>query len=59
MAKMELKLTLHKRVWVSPLLEVAAHLCALTSFVSEPVAERLSKRITTFIAKYGFRVQVR
>lgn len=59
MAKIEITLSLRRRRWVSPLLNVAAYSCALVSLVNERAADWLSERLTTFIAKHGFRIEAR
>jgi hypothetical protein len=57
MAKVELTLTLHKKAWVSPLLEAGAYACALTSIVSWRCAHWLSEGLTSVVAKHGFRIK--
>lgn len=57
MAKIEVTLKLQKRAWVSPMLQIAAYSCALTSLFSERAADWISDKATTFIANHGFCVR--
>ena len=57
MAKIEVTLTLQKRAWVSPMLQVAAYSCAITSLVSERASEWISEKVTSLIAMRGFRAR--
>lgn len=57
MAKIQLTLRLRKKGWVSPFLEFGAFACAVTALISWPAANWLSDRLTSFVAKRGFRIE--